>query len=261
MREVPGLARGLRILDLLATRRTGMRVVEIAAELDLPRSATYELVYTLRNHRVVDVTEGGEVVLGSKLFAFGNAYADTVDLAQMAAAAAEAARARVDETVQVGILDGPHVLYIAKAESRSPLRLVSAVGRKLPAQCTGIGKALLAALEPDAYEQTVAQIEWAALTANSIVDAAALDEEIARVRLRGWAFDDCESNEDVACVAAPVRDKTGAAIAAMSVSSLATRLTDERREHFVAVIVSSAADLSASLGYSNIQTAELTGRR
>ena len=249
MREVPGLARGVRILDLLATRRTGLRVVEIAAELSLPRSATYELVNTLRNHRIIDVTAAGEVVLGSKLFMYGSAYADTVDLARMATAAAEATCARLDETVQVGILDDAHVLYIAKAESHSPLRLVSAVGRKLPAQCTGIGKALLASLTAEDFARTQKQIEWTSLTPNSIVNLSALLAELEQVRQQGWAMDNSESTEDVCCIAAPVHDNTGATIAAMSVSSLATRLTDARREHFIDAIVSAANGLSASLGY------------
>jgi IclR family transcriptional regulator, KDG regulon repressor len=255
MREVPALARGLRILDLLATRRRGLRVTEIAAELDLPRSATYELVYTLRVHRAVDITAGGEVVLGSKLFMLGSAYADSVDLAQMAASAAEAARARADETVQAAILDGAHVLYVAKAESTHPLRLVSALGRKLPAQCTGLGKVLLAFLPDDEYQRVLEQIEWVGLTPNSITDPETLGHELERIREQEWAFDDCESNADVSCIAAPVRDRTGAVIAAMSVSTLATRMSEERREELRRIIVEAADDLSTALGYSRRHSA------
>ena len=255
MREVPALARGLRILDLLATCRRPLRVTEIAEALSLPRSATYELVSTLRAHRAVDTTPSGEVVLGSKLFMLGAAYADTVDLAQMAASAAEAARARSEETVQVAILDGAHVLYIAKAESRNALRLVSAVGRKLPAQCTALGKVLLSALAETEYEQLLERLEWVSLTPTSITDPGDLRRELERVREQGWAADDCESNADVSCVAAPVRDRTGATIAAMSVSTLATRMTDERREELRDIIVGAAADLSAALGYSPVAPA------
>ena len=235
MREVPALARGLRILELLATRREGMKVPEIAAALDLPRSATYELVYTLRVHRAVDITPTGEVVLGSKLFMFGSAYAESVDLAQLAASAAEAARARAEETVQVAILDGAHVLYIAKAESANTLRLVSAVGRKLPA---------------DELERVLADIEWVQLTPNTIGDRATLERELEQIRANGYAFDNCESNVDVSCVAAPVRDSTGGTIAAISVSTLVTRMTDERREELRGIIVDAAGELSASLGYN-----------
>jgi DNA-binding IclR family transcriptional regulator len=250
MREVPALARGLRILELLATRREPMKVTEIATALDLPRSATYELVHTLRVHRAVELTATGEVALGSKLFMFGSAYAETVDLAQMAAAAAESARERAEATCQVAILDGAHVLYIAKAESTQGVRLVSAPGRKLPAQCTGLGKALLAALPPEEYERVLGQIEWVELTPTSITDPKALRRELDEIAARGWAFDDCESNLDVSCVAAPVRDRSGAAIAAMSVSTLAHWMTDERREELRSIIVEEAGNLSAALGYT-----------
>jgi DNA-binding IclR family transcriptional regulator len=227
-----------------------MRVTEIAAELDLPRSATYELVSTLRAHRAVDVTGGGEVVLGSKLFMLGSAYADTVDLAQMAGTAAQAAAARAGDTVQVAILDGAHVLYIAKAESRTALRLVSSVGRKLPAQCTALGKVLLAALPPDRYAQVLPTLEWVSLTPTSITTPAALERELAQIRAQGYALDDCESNEDISCVAAPVRDRSGETVAAMSVSTLATRMTAERREELREIVVGAAAGLSAALGHA-----------
>jgi IclR family KDG regulon transcriptional repressor len=258
MREVPALARGLRILELLATRREGMKVPEIAVALDLPRSATYELVHTLRVHRAVDITPTGEVVLGSKLFMFGSAYAESVDLAQMAASAAEAARARAEETVQVAILDGAHVLYIAKAESSNTLRLVSAVGRKLPAQCTGLGKVLLAELPADEFERVVAEIDWVELTPNTIRDRATLERELEQIRANGYAFDNCESNVDVSCVAAPVRDRTNGTIAAISVSTLVTRMTDERRAELLEIIVDAAAELSASLGYTRNHAALAT---
>jgi DNA-binding IclR family transcriptional regulator len=255
MREVPALARGLRILDLLATRRHGLRVTEIAAELDLPRSATYELVHTLRVHRAVDITGAGEVVLGSKLFKFGSAYADSVDLAKIAGSAAQAARMRAGETVQVAILDGAHVLYIAKAESSNALRLVSAVGRKLPAQCTGLGKILLASLDEEEYARVLGEIEWVSLTPKSITDPAVLERELELIRGQGWAFDDCESNQDVRCVAAPVRDRTGSVVAAMSVSILATRMTRSRKAELRNIIVAAATDLSASLGSVHHETA------
>jgi DNA-binding IclR family transcriptional regulator len=227
-----------------------MRVTEIAAELELPRSATYELVSTLRAHRAVDVTGSGEVVLGSKLFMLGSAYADTVDLAQMAATAAQAAAARAGDTVQVAILDGAHVLYIAKAESRTALRLVSSVGRKLPAQCTALGKVLLAALPPERYAQVLPALEWVALTPTSITTAAELERELAQIREQGYALDDCESNEDISCVAAPVRDRSGETVAAMSASTLATRMTAERREELREIVVDAAAGLSAALGHA-----------
>jgi len=257
MREVPGLARGVRILDLLATRRTGVGRREVAEALGLPRSATYELVNTLRNHRVVEVTDSGEVILGSKLFMYGSAYSATVDLARLATAAAEAASAQLGETVQVGILGGAHVLCIAKAESQTRIRLVSAVGQKLPAQCTGMGKALLASLDPDDFARTFAQIEWTSLTPTSVLEPDVLIAELEQVRQQGWALDNCESTEDVCCVAAVVHDSSGAVIAAMSVSSLAARLTDSRREHFVDAIVSAADNLSASLGYAAVSSRSL----
>ena len=76
----------------------------------------------------------------------GSAFAERLDLAQEAHVVAQKVAADCDETVHVAVLDGTHVVYIAKVDSTHPVRMVSAVGRRLPAHCTGVGKMLLSGL-------------------------------------------------------------------------------------------------------------------
>ena len=170
MREVPALARGLRILELLADAKQPLRVADIAARLDIPRSATYELISTLRLRRFIEQDSDGRMSLGAKLAMLGASFESGIDLPRLAADAARGLRDRSDETVQVAVLDDRHVLYIAKADSSRQLRLVSSLGRRLPAHVTGLGKVLLAALPADEFDRRMAGVQLESFTSTSIAD-------------------------------------------------------------------------------------------
>lgn len=249
MREVPALARGLRILDLVAASPTPLKIAEVSTQLGIPRSATYELISTLRAHRVVEQTPDGGIVLGAKLFMLGSRFVDSVDADRLTADAAVTLRDRVDETIQIAVLDGRNVLYTAKAESSRQLRLVSTVGRTLPAHVTGIGKAILAALPEDRLDALYDGVTLETFTPTSIGTLAALKRELAATRERGFAIDNSESTPDVSCVAAAVRNSTGEAFAAMSISVPLSRMSDELRQRYATEVVDAATELSTQLGY------------
>jgi DNA-binding IclR family transcriptional regulator len=249
MRIVPALDRGLRILALLAARDTRMKVSEIAETLEIPRSATYELVFTLVSHGAVRQYDNGEVGLGHMTLVLGSAYGRKLDFAQTAQAAAQRVAQMCDETVQIGVMDAGHVLYLAKADSTRPVRLVSNIGARVPAHCTALGKALLAHLSAEEFARYLDEMPLVALTDRSIVDRDALLAQLEAVRATGAAAEECESNADVACVAAPVWNGQGVNIAAMSIAVPVARMTPERREALRAIVVQGAARLSEQLGY------------
>ncbi len=249
MRIVPALDRGLRILALLAARDARMKISEIAETLGIPRSATYELIFTLVSHGAIRQFDNGEVGLGHMTLVLGSAYGRRLDFAQTAQAAARAVSQRCDETVQIGVLEGGEVLYVAKADSTRPVRLVSNIGARIPAHCTALGKALLAHLPADALARFVDAAPLAALTEHSVTDRRALRRQLAEVRETGAASEACESNPDVACVAAPVFNGQGENVAAMSIAVPVARMTDERRETLRRIVIEGAARLSEELGY------------
>jgi IclR family KDG regulon transcriptional repressor len=248
MREVPALARGLRILELLAETKQPMRVADIAVRLNIPRSATYELINTLRMHRFLQQDSDGRLMLGAKLAMLGASFESGVDLPRLAAEAARTLRDLCDETVQVAVLDDRYVLYIAKADSSRQLRLVSNLGRRLPAHVTGLGKALLAALSPDEFDRRMAGVQLETLTSASIADLKTLRAELADVRRAGFAIDNAESTPEVSCVAAPIQDASGQTIAAISISVPSSRMTDDRLTECTILVRDAAAGLSRRLG-------------
>jgi DNA-binding IclR family transcriptional regulator len=249
MRIVPALDRGLRILALLAAQNGRLRVAEIVEALSLPRSATYELIYTLVANGMVQQYENGEVGLGHQALVLGSAYSRELDFGRLAQEISQEVMLNCEETVQIGVLDGRHVLYVARADSRRAVRLVSTVGVRLPAHCTALGKALLSTRSGEDLQALLAGVTLEALTEHSISDIDALIADLKSIRKKGVATEQCESNQDVACVAAPIWNAQGENVAAMSISVPVGRMDAQRREELIKVVMDGARQFSLRLGF------------
>jgi DNA-binding IclR family transcriptional regulator len=250
-RVVPAVSRALDILELFLDRPT-LSAPEITDRLGLPRTTVHELVTTLVE-RAYLVPVGGQPAryrLGMRVFQLGASFADQLDLAREAQDVAHDVAAACDETVHIAVLDGTDVVYIAKVDSTHPVRMVSAVGRRLPAHCTAVGKVLLSALTPEALDARYPRgRDLPAMTPRSVTSPARLRAQLAEVRSRGLAYDHCESNDAVHCVAAPVLDHSGAMVAAMSISTPTLRWNDQREREWGDLVARGAAALSARLGH------------
>lgn len=251
-RAVPAVSRALDILELFL-ERPALSAPQITEKLDLPRTTVHELVTTLTDRGYLEAVSGAPTRyrLGMRLFQLGGQFADRLDLVREAQEGAAKVAASCDETVHVAVLDGTNVVYIAKVDSTHPVRMVSAVGRRLPAHCTAVGKMLLSGLPEEAFDARYPRTQnLLTMTPRSIGSRAKLHAHLAGIRERGLSYDDCESNEAVRCVAAGVYDHTGRMIAAMSVSAPTIRWNDANATHWAELIAQGAKDLSRRLGYS-----------
>jgi DNA-binding IclR family transcriptional regulator len=128
--------------------------------------------------------------------------------------------------------------------------MVSAVGRRLPAHCTAVGKVLLSGVpEEDLVRRYGTAKALPAMTAHSIRSFRALAAELDQVRVKGLAFDHCESNPDVCCVGAPVFDHSGAMVAGMSVSVPTSRVDETWPGRLADLVSQGAHELSRRLGF------------
>jgi DNA-binding IclR family transcriptional regulator len=251
-RLVPAVTRALDILELFLDGDGTLSAPDIVRKLQLPRTTVHELVTTLaaRSYIVPVAGQPGRYRLGVRPYQLGSRYAEQLDLAAEGQNVARSVAETCDETVHVAILEGTDVIYIAKVDSTHAVRMVSAAGRKLPAHCTSVGKMLLASLpEQELAARLPDGADLVAMTPNSITDPAALREALAEIRARGIAVERRESNPDVSCVAAPVRDRTGQVVAALSISVPMIRWNEERRAELEQLAVKGAADLSERLGH------------
>lgn len=250
-RAVPAVSRALDILELFLDR-PALSAPEITDKLGLPRTTVHELVTTLTDRGYLDAVPGAPTKfrLGMRLFQLGSQFADRLDLVHEAQMAAGTIAAACDETVHVAVLDGTNVVYVAKVDSTHPVRMVSAVGRRLPAHCTAVGKMLLSGLTEEALDARYPRSQnLTAMTPKSITSPAKLRTHLTEIAASGISFDDCESNEAVKCVAAGVYDHSGRMIAAMSLSVPIIRWSDDQSGTWRKLISDGAASLSQRLGY------------
>ncbi|MFF9864930.1 MULTISPECIES: IclR family transcriptional regulator [unclassified Streptomyces] len=250
-RLVPAVTRALDILELFLDGDGTLSAPEVTRKLHLPRTTVHELLTTLaaRSYLVPVPEQPGRYRLGVRTYQLGSRYAEQLDLAAEGLRVAREVAETCDETVHVAILEDTDVIYIAKVDSTHAVRMVSAAGRRLPAHCTSVGKMLLASLPEHELDRRITGRQLAAMTPNSLTDPDELRTALAGIRERGIATEHQESNPDVSCVAAPVRDSAGRVVAALSISVPMSRWNERREDELAELAVKGAEELSVSLGH------------
>ncbi|MEO3775032.1 IclR family transcriptional regulator [Micromonospora sp. B9E7] len=249
-RVVPAVNRALDVLELFVDCPE-LSARQVMERLDLPRTTVHELLVTLETRSYLISVPGQPVRyrLGMPLFQLGAAFAGRLDLVREAQCVARDVAAACDEAVHVAVLDGADVIYLVKFDSTHPVRMVSAVGRRLPAHCTAVGKILLSGLDPAGLDAVLTTDALPGMTPASITDPDRLRAHLARVRADSVAVDIGESDTAMRCVAAGIRDHSGATIAAMSLSAPIIRWTAQAYREWTELVREGAATLSARMGY------------
>ena len=206
-RAVESVDRALRLLQELAEHGSGATLSELSSTTDLPKSSLHRTLGALQERGFATQRDDGRYLLGAELLRIAFAFHDRLDLRVLLRPTLERVRAALNETVHVGVLDGPDVVYVDKLESTRPLSLTSKIGGRNPAHATAVGKALLAWTFPTQASIT----EWVRRdgplvrrTPRTIVDVGQLAKELARVRADGFSKDLEESEPGVRCLATPV---------------------------------------------------------
>jgi IclR family transcriptional regulator, KDG regulon repressor len=227
---VKSAIRTLEVIDLLARNPQGASFVEIQRRTGWPRSSTYNLLRTMAETGHIAFDEDERTYrIGLRLWEAGQAFTRAHDLGRVSRPFLRRASAELNETVQLAVLDGLDNVYIAKEESDHHLKLVSEIGSRLPAYATGLGKVLLASLDPEELERRLDGVELQAFTRTTLTDKAALRVELESIRRNGYATDEGEYTAGVFCVAVPIRDAGGGTPAAMSASVPIVRLDEGLR--------------------------------
>ena len=152
------------------------------------------------------------------------------------------------ESIFLAVLDEGMIVYLMKQEGRGAIRTTAVLGTRRPAHCTALGKTFLAFMPADEVRAIVERQGMPALTPNTITTLPRLWEELAEVRLRGYAVDREEVEEGLTCIAAPVRDHTGRQVAAVSVAGPTVRIAPEQ-ERLGRRIAAAGLEISRGLGH------------
>ena len=222
------LDRALAILDVLSAG-PDLSLGDISDKLDLHKSTAHRLTMVLERHRLIERNSvSGRYRLGLKLFELGSSAISQLDLRERARPVLEQLVLETGETVHLGILDDTEILYLDKIEPTRSVRMASSVGRRNPAYCTAMGKAILAYLPDEQVEVIVRKHGLKARTSNTITSFSDLKMELREIRQRGYSVDNEEIEDGVRCIGGVVRNFSGAPVAAISVSGPAFRVTKEK---------------------------------
>src|SRR3954454_11327551 len=187
----PAVTRALAILDFVAAAGgRPMSLSELARALGAAKSSTLNVCTALENGRLVQRRDGG-YVLGRRTVELGGAYLSTFDQVREFYRLCAESPVLSHELVQIAILDGTEVLYLARHEGRAPLRLSAGIGDRFPAALTAVGNALLALLPPDEVAARFSHPEaFPHRTDRSITSLGELQDRLAIARERGVAIDE-----------------------------------------------------------------------
>ncbi|CAN5137402.1 IclR family transcriptional regulator [soil metagenome] len=243
------LDRALAILDYLATVRSATPS-QVAAELALSRSTAYRVMERLRRKGYIDdAGTEGTWRLGPAVARMALSVIETSDVARVSPPYLRILVHQARESIGLGVPRGTDIVFIYRDAGPQSVAVNSEVGARRPMHCTAVGKAYLAALPPDERSALISSMRLTPKTSRTIWSPEALEKEIKEVIARGWSQDLMEFDDASTCCGAPVLDRTGRPVGAISISGVATRVTPLLPK-LGALVVGTAEAISRNLGYT-----------
>ena len=227
--QVQSLVRALGIINRLAMADEGVTLTEVAQQVGLSASTAHRLLTTLEQERYVHFDAERKLwSVGVQAFVTGNAFLKTRNLVGAARPHMRALMEDSEETVNLAVEDQYEAVYLSQVDCRQMMRAFARPGGRVPLHCSSVGKALLSAMPDSALSKVLHRRGLPKLTIKSIHTTAALRQDLAATRARGYAIDDEEHAVGLRCIAAVIFNESGEAVAAVSISGPMARIADAR---------------------------------
>lgn len=236
--------RAFNVFEFIKARGEALGVLEISTHLGIPRSTTYDLIRTLIQADYLEKLPDAKCGLGRKLYELGAAYKGQSPLLHHGGEVVRTLRDETRETVQLSVLDNRLMFVVLKEEGLQPVRIISNVGTRVPCNWAAAGKVLLAYLGADEAKRILRDTVRPSPTGKAITDTGKLIGVLVRTRRVGYGIEIGEVNAHGGCVAAPVFDKTGNCIAALSIAVPQQRLVGRDRDTLIEAVCNAAGELS-----------------
>jgi DNA-binding IclR family transcriptional regulator len=246
---VQSVDRAVSVLQILAQRGEA-GVSEVAADIGVHKSTAFRLLAALEERELVEQTQDrGKYRLGFGILRLASAVPGQLDVTQQARPICEQLAAQLGETVNIAVRRSHFVVNLDQARGPSAVGTHNWVGELTPPHATSSGKVLLAYMTSEERRNVLASSGLARLTPQTITSQRELEAQFEAAARDGYAFSVEELEEGLNAVAAPVRDHTGAVIAALSVSGPVYRFSEERMRDVTPDVVAAAAAISHRMGH------------
>jgi IclR family transcriptional regulator, pca regulon regulatory protein len=243
------LARGLAVIRGFTQQKRSLTISQLSQRTGIPRAAVRRCLYTLSRLGFVGSEDGKTFALRPKILGLGHAYLSSTTLASSAQPLLDRISDVLHESSSIALLDGDEILYVARSSTTRRIMSVDlGIGTRLPAYCTSMGRVLLAHLGPAERDDYFGRIKLVAHTSRTQIAPDKLRKDLDAVVRAGYAIVDQELELGLRSIAVPVRDLAGKVVAAMNISTQASRVSiAELERRFLPELTSGARELGAAL--------------
>ncbi|MGQ4601154.1 IclR family transcriptional regulator domain-containing protein [Nocardia sp. R6R-6] len=244
---VQSLERGLAVITAFGPRTPELTLSDVARRTGLTRAAARRFLLTLADLGYVR-SDGKRFALTAKVLEIGYSYLSSMTLPEVAQPRLERLSAQVRESSSVSVLDGGDIVYVSRVAASRIMTVSINVGTRFPAHATSMGHVLLAGLRADDLDDYLSRTALEPFTDKTLTDPAALRAEMESVRARGYSIVDQELEEGLRSAAVPVHGADGAVIAAVNISTHASRRTiEEIRTDLIPPLLEAARGIERDL--------------
>lgn len=246
--SVQSLDRALRILAIVADG-VGLSLSEIANASGVPAPTAYRMLTTLESHGMVEFDRTNQLwSIGVETYRMGSAFLRSRKLVDRARVVMQDLMEKTGETANLGLAEDDCVVFVSQVETHQAIRAFFRPGTRSPFHASGIGKAVLAYLEPERVAAIARKAGLEAFTEKTLATLPTLTGDLTEIRRRGWSVDDEERNEGMRCVAAAIFNEFGEPVGGVSVSGPTVRVTRERLGQIGPWVAEAAAEVTKMIG-------------
>lgn len=215
---VPAIDRTNSILTIISEESKGLRLMEIAERSNVNKSSLFSILNTLEQLGWINKDIDQTYSLGAKLGFLGSKYIHQFDLTTVFNREAEKTMRIIGETIQLSILDGKEIIYLAKKNGSSRVRVVTEPGMRFPAHATAMGKVMLSAFSKDELKEKYEESEFEKFTTYTIDNLDDLFKQLDKLEKTGYLIETQEAVKGFTCIASPVLNERNMIIAAVSIT-------------------------------------------
>ena len=245
--RMSAVERTMLILETLS-KAEAINLENMAKMTALPKATLLRFLSSLISLGYVYRDSADQYHLTLKMFMVGSRSLSHINLVSTAKPFAKKLSQELGETVHMGILEDDEAVYVLKEESSYTLRMYSRVGKIIPLYCTAIGKVFLSEMSDEELDGYLSTHTLKPFTPKSL-DESGLRAELKEIRSKGWAIDREEHEENIVCIASPIRDYSGKAVAAISASWPVFRFSREDLDKNASLVSETACEISSILGF------------
>lgn len=242
------LLRGLSILEAFMGDEETLSVGDLSRKLGLHKSTVSRFAGMLESAGYLAKAEGhGRYKLGTRLASLGARASSPQDVRAVARPALIDLRDECGETVHLGVREGTEVVTIDFVEGTHTIRMHTTIGKRSPVHCSAMGKAILALLPPEEVAALQRVVTLTAFTPNTRMSWGSVIEDLAATRERGYSIDEQELLVGLSCIGAPIVNREGMPVAAISVSGPSDRVAATGRDWLATRVKHAAERISERL--------------